>query len=901
MLSISTPLSATSVSKYFRTELSAANSSYYAENKELRGNFYGALTETLGLKDQQVKAETFDRLALGQHPITGEQLIKHRDTMKTKEGKELGHRAGWDLTFSADKSMSIAALVGGDTRIVDAHRAAVKSALAMAEELIQARMGGARPAETTGKFLVATFDHDTARPVDGYAAAQLHTHGIVFNMTESPDGQARSIQSHELYVASGLLTAEYRNQMHAALAKMGYEIRRNPQNKSVEIVGFTEEYLASESKRSAEIQKEIKDKGMTDSAAARYYAAHSTRGSKLNQTPEEVKAAHQENSAKFGHQAHKVVAEAALRKGMERSYDPNEWARRAVNYARVKLSERDAVFEQHQVLTEALNYARGRTDLPAIRTELNNQKQAGKFIAVDHVRPSVPLERYTTLELIKDERTVLQIVRENQRQVLPVNRMTDELIAGNYPMMNPHQRIVIREVLSAEDRITGIQGSAGTGKTTLLAAIREKAEASGWKVVGLGPTSQAAKGLREAGVTKSQTLQSFLLRHMAVPYTKEPRLFFVDESSLTAARQMNQLITFLGPRDRVVLVGDRRQHQSVEAGQIFKELQLAGMKTARINKLVRQKPEELKEVVKAMAQGRTVDGVKLLGEQGRIHEIPHRGERFAAVAAAYVALSGDKLVLSPDNLSREQLSVTIREALRGAGQLGADKVPANILVNRQNITGADLRIAGTYSQGDVLFYRKGNSALKQKSYATVLSTDQERNTVTVQRPDGKRVTYDPARLRGVSVYEPREIQIAEGDRLQFTAPDKKISVTNRDMGTVVSADKAGNVKVRLDEGRAVEFNLKQNRHIDYAYAMTSHSAQGKTVDRVLVHMDAGDTRLRSLVNDTFAYVATSRPRYDVQIFTDNTEALGLALARHKENSMALSPEQIHQYKTGLAA
>ena len=111
MISISKPLSAGKTSQYYREEYSA-KSSYYSESETLKGDWYGKAAEAFGLAGQQVRAEHFDRLAQGQHPITGEQLIKHRDTIRTREGGEVGHRSAWDLTISAPKSVSIAALVG---------------------------------------------------------------------------------------------------------------------------------------------------------------------------------------------------------------------------------------------------------------------------------------------------------------------------------------------------------------------------------------------------------------------------------------------------------------------------------------------------------------------------------------------------------------------------------------------------------------------------------------------------------------------------------------------------------------------------------------------------------------------------------------------------------------------
>lgn len=901
MISVSKPLGTGTVKEYYRADYGAAvNSSYYSESKTLKGDWHGQVAEIFGLQGQQVRSEHFDRLAEGQHPITGDQLIKHRDTALTEAGKEAAHRAAWDIVFSPAKSVSVTALVGGDERILLAHRNAVHEALGQMEALIQARGGGNRAPITTGKMIVATFDHDTARPVDGYAAAQLHTHAVIFNMTEGFDGQARSLQPSEIYVAQSMISAVYQNFLEAELRKLGYVLERG-KNHSVEISGYTPEYLASESLRSQQIKEAVEAKGL-NGAESREVAAHNTRDTKQRMTQEDVRKSHKENAEKFGNQPDKVVAAARGREREWAEYGNNITdnkallAKQAVDFARDTLSERNAVFDHHQVVTAALRYSRGRVTVSAIQMEIFRRAAAGQFIAVHHVRSAAPLYRYTTPELIRDERTVIEAVR-NTEAVAPIARYVDEALQARYPHLNEWQRRIVRESLSSENRMTGIQGSAGTGKTSSLKVIRELSEESGWRVYGLAPTSGAARSLRQAGVTQSETLQRFLVR--APDPVGRRRLFFLDESSLTAARQMRKFMTLVNPSDRVIIVGDRRQHDSVEAGRIFEELQIAGMETARINKLVRQQDPGLKEVVKAMAQGRTHDGVDLLEAQGRVTVIPHRGHRLEAIAASYVQNPEGTLVISPDNASREELNQVIRRQLRAAGKIGEDGYRMTVLIPRGSATVADLRLASAYLTGDVLKYSKGSKVLgiKPQSYGTVLDTDRENNTVQVKFDGGKTITYDPIKLSGVSRYEAHVRPFAAGERLQFTAPIRVHGVSNRDMGTVVKIDSAGNARVKLDDGRTIGVPLKKNKHVEHGYVTTSHSAQGATVDRVLVHVDTGDSRIRPLINRTLAYVALSRPRFEAHVFTDDRERLGQSLLRSQENTTALSHAQMQEYRS----
>lgn len=899
MLDISKPLTSAKVQSYYRSEYSSASNSYFSQGETLRGEWHGQLAATLGLSGA-VAAEAFDHLAEGHHPQTGEQLIRHRDTVKTQAGEEIGHRAGWDLTFNAPKTISLTALVGEDERVREAHRSAVRAALTETENYVQARLGGNLPAENTGKWIAAMFEHDTARPVNGYPAPHLHTHVVVFNMTEDANGPARSLQPYELFKIQSMATAVYQNQLEYELRRSGFQIERGL-NHAPEIKGYSKEYLQSESLRNAEIQRQLKERGLSGAEAINMIK-HQNREAKLNLTPDELKAMHKRNAAEFGDQPARVVAEAVTRHSRWLSPEKTEErAQAAVTFGRDRLTERSAVIEHFEVIRDALRHAQGRVHLPDIQAAFERQREQSKFIAVEHVRPHAPMARYTTPELLEVEREVIERVRAGKGQAQPIASITAVHIEKRYGQLNEDQRRLIHETLLSRDQIFGIQGGAGTGKTTALKAIKEVAQENGYRALGLGPTSRAAKGLKEAGM-EAETIQAFLTRgEQRVPDSRR-RLFFVDESSLASGKQMRDFLRRLQSEDRVLLIGDIRQHQSVEAGRIFEELQSAGMNAATLSKIVRQKDEGLRDAVAAMASGRVADGLELLAEQNRIHSITHRGERFHAIALAFVEAPQGTLVVSPDNNSRRELNAAIRAELRQSGQLGQDVYRLPVLINRQEITGEDRKLAASYHVGDSVRYTRGSEllGLEAKSYATVIHVDAEHNQITVQKANKTAVTYDPARVKGVAIYEPEMRTFAEGDRIQFTAPWKQKSISGRDLGTVTHLDKDGNIKVKLDDsGRTVGWNLNHNKHVDYAYAMTSHSSQGATVDRALIHIDTGDSRVRSLIDETLAYVATSRPRYDAQIFTDDAEQLSSALSRKHENATALSPEQVAVYSISI--
>jgi ATP-dependent exoDNAse (exonuclease V) alpha subunit len=216
----------------------------------------------------------------------------------------------------------------------------------------------------------------------------------------------------------------------------------------------------------------------------------------------------------------------------------------------------------------------------------------------------------------------------------------------------------------------------------------------------------------------------------------------------------------------------------------------------------------------------------------------------------------------------------------------------------RDVSGADRMQADSYRIGDTIRFLRGNRRLsvESKSYARVIDSDTAQNRLTIRTEDGRTLTYDPQHASGVSVYESKVQPFAIGDRIQITANSTNLGVSTRDIGAITKLDASGNMQVQLDKGRKVHWNLADHRHIDYAYAMTSYSAQGTTVDRVLLHIDTSDYRLSGLIDKTLAYVGASRAQHDIQIFTDDTSRLARSLARENERAKALSPEQIREYR-----
>jgi conjugative relaxase-like TrwC/TraI family protein len=887
---MSVALGAAGAVTYFKNEYEHARANYYAEEGRAVGRWRGELAGHFALSGAVNRAD-FQRLCQGQDPRDGAQLVRHvkkheRTNWYGDEIKTRGHRAGCDITFSAPKSVSLAALVGGDERIKGAHAEAVTAALREVERYAQARLGGNAKPETTGKLLFASFEHDAARPdeKDGFAAPDLHTHNFAFNLTRTVEGKIKPVQPFELYRSQKFGTAVYRAVLAEKLQKLGYEIDVDRRTGAPEIRGISREYIEAASPRQDDIKKAAKAQNLTSTHAV---SGRNRRTKTYDR--EAMKARHQELDRRFGGQAHAVVREARAQ-AQEMSLllwdegGSRARAQEAVTFAIEKGSEREAVNDTRQLMIDALRRHLGRTTFEAVASEMRSREARGQLVGI--VLDDAARQRVTTEKTLRREAENVEKMRAGKGTRQPITEDIPAAVTTSQGVtLSESQRAAFEQIVTSRDQISGFQGKAGTGKTTTLAAVREAAERAGFDVQGFAPTTRAAQLLAESGM-ETRTLQKFV-RQKDAPEAR-PRFLVLDESSLASTKQVNDFLSRVRPEDRVLLVGDVRQHEGVEAGSPFAQLQRHGMETARLEQIVRQQEEPLREVVGNLSAGHIKEAVDGLRDQGRITEIADRRERLSAIAKDFSdEPRNSTLVISPANKERVELNRLIHQRLQATGEISSKNYTTKILENRGELTGAERGFAGAYRPDDVIRYTTGSKkhGIGAGEYARVVAADEKNNTLTVRLENSRReVSYDPKRLQGVTVYREAEREFSEGDRVQFRAPYAPGRVANGELGTLEKIAK-GRLNVTLDSGRSVGFHIDENRHIDHGYAVTSHSSQGQTVNRVLINADTSEPD--KLLNQRMAYVATSRARLNARIYTDSDERLSAALARQIDKSTAL--------------
>ena len=629
-----------------------------------------------------------------------------------------------------------------------------------------------------------------------------------------------------------------------------------------------------------------------NSKAAAEIAAHSTRDRKEMAGPDATLAAHQRLAAEFGNQPQQVIAAAqehVQRPKNEERKSPMQLAQESVSFARDRLYEREAVVDERRLYRDALRRGMGEVNYPEVRRAIESRFTQREFLLVQHY-PHTSGRQITTDRMIAMEKEVIATMRAGQGTAEPImSHYAASQVAERHPELNRSQQRAVEQVLSSADRIQAIQGFAGVGKSAALAAIREGAESSGYAVEGFAPTSRAAQQLRDVGVSAT-TLQGFLARGGQEQTAGDPaskHLYMLDESSLASTKQVRDFLQKIGPQDRVLLVGDIRQHQAVEAGKPFEQLQQAGMQTAQLDQIVRQKDPELLKVVEHLAKADVVTGIQLLQEQGRVTEIPDRAERIQAIAKDYAANPDSTLIVSPDNASRRDINEAVHAELQHRGQIAPQDHAVQVLVQRAEMTGADRAWASRYQIGDVLHYQRGSADLgiPSGSYAQVIATDAKENNITVRKQNGEEATYNPSRLRGIDAYTEVERNFSVGDRIQMTAPNRELHVANRALGTIEQISQDGLMNVKMDSGKTISFYPQALRHFDHGYAVTSHSSQGLTAERVLVNID--HAAHSDLISNRFAYVAVSRASLDARIFTNDVSRLSSHLHHDAAKTSAI--------------
>jgi conjugative relaxase-like TrwC/TraI family protein len=776
---------------------------------------------------------------------------------------------GYDFTFSVPKSVSLLYALSSDQGILDAFRGAVDETMREMEAEMKTRVRIGRKDEdrTTGNMAWAEFIHTTSRPVDGVPDPQLHAHVFAFNTTwDEEESRWKAGQFRELKRDAPYFQAAFRVRLANKFQEMGYGVERKRDD--FEIAGIPADVLGRFSRRTALIEKLAEEKGITDPDRKAELGAE-TREQKASTLGWE--SLRKEWNARLSEKEQEALAAVHRREHAATKPEPGETM--AVDHAIEHCFVRDAVVPQRKLITEALKRGLGSVTVEAVAHEVDQRPlilsdTAGRKMA-------------TTNEMVALESGLIDFARQGRGRFRPLR---DPQRPCTRDWFNDGQKAAVRHVLGSRDRVMIIRGVAGTGKTTLEQEIGEALAESGKPVVAIAQSVKASREvLREqAGFANADTVARFL-KDQQMQKSARGGVILVDEASQLGTRDMGQVFDVAeAVGARVILVGDRRQHRSVTAGEPLKLLEeSAGLRVAEVNEILRQ-DGDYKMAAEALSEGRTEDAFKQLDKLKWIKEVPD-ADRDIELATAYLSAAAEKkpdgkpksaLVVSPTHAEGDRITQAIRTGLKANGKLGEEHLvgawaPAHL-------TDAQKADSTQYDSGYLLQFHQNAPGYKK---GTRLILDEK-----VQPPTALANRFE--------AYRPIQIALAVGDRVRVTATGKtrdgKHKLSNGTLLNVQGFTKQGDIIVDHSWVLSRDFG-----HLTHGYVVTSHASQGATVDKVFIGMSKES--LPATYQRT-AYVAVTRGKEQALLFTDNKKELLKAVSRPDDPLSATQLAQSTQQK-----
>lgn len=806
--------------------------------QELPGQWRGEGARRLGLAGE-IKQADWESLCDNRHPITGERL-----TVRRKQDRIVGY----DFNFHVPKGVSLLYATTRDQRLLDALRESVDSTMQdiEAEMVTRVRKNDKQANRVTGNMVWGEFIHLTARPIDGVPDPHCHIHCYAHNVTfDSAEQRWKAAKFRDIKRDAPYFEAVFHSRLAHKLSDLGLPIQRT--RHGWDLAGIDKPLIDKFSRRTKQIEDKARALGI-ESAKAKSELGAKTRQSKAKNlsftelqqtwqsrmTPAEVEAL--ENLAtKTAEDAEPADAGAAGR---------------AVAYATQHVFARSSVVPERQLLTTALKQSVGKATVEvvqdaAVRSNLIIGTRDGRRMA-------------TTRQVLAEEQRVVEFARSGRGVCRPISPGFDKFTREQ---LNDAQRQAVKHVLQSRDRVILLRGAAGVGKTTLMQEAVEAIEKSGTKVLAFAPSADASRNtLREAGFKDAETV-AMLLKSDALQKQVAGQVIWIDEAGLMDMPTTVQVFELAQHLDaRVLMSGDRHQHGAVGRGAVLKLLeQEAGLVPAEVKEIQRQKGA-YKAAVKALSEGRIAEGFKGLDRLGWIKDLP-LSERYQALAADYVrTVEAGKtaLVVSPTHAEGDRITAEIRERLREKGKLAREERTFQVLENAY-LTDAERTDAVNYAPGDVLLFHQNAPGFTRGDRLTVRA--------------GESLPVDQAQR--FQVFRASTLNLAAGDVIRIThngrTADDQHRLNNGALYRVDKFDAAGNLV--LDNGWTIADGFG---HIAHGYVVTSHSSQGKTVDRVFVGQASESFPASS--REQF-YVSASRARDQVTVYTDSKADLLEAVAK----------------------
>lgn len=580
------------------------------------------------------------------------------------------------------------------------------------------------------------------------------------------------------------------------------------------------------------------------------------------------------------------------------------------------LAADEAVFSHGDLMGEAQRLTIGNGDPSDIEQVIRAMTNSGELLPRESRKGDGQLA-YTTPVAFEKEREMVSVMLTGKgtRQAIgdehSINAYISQFEAdkskefGSAFAFSQDQRQAIVDAATSKDLLSGIQGFAGTGKTTLLQCLIGYGETKGFSFKGLAPTGSATETLsKETGISAS-TVDSFLFRRLKGTVSSR-EVWLVDEASLVGADNKHALVTEAQRSDaKLLLLGDKKQMEAVDWGRPFAVLQGFGMQTSKVETIIRQKNEQLRSAVYDSIDGHFSKAFT------RLKDSVYPADRQSMIDD-YLALNESErektLVIIPDNKGRLDFNEDVHNTRIEKGELPATEVQIRSLVN-ENLNEAERTDSRYYQKLQLIEFQLDHGKFKKGEFWSV--SDIRGKELALMNDKGNVEKFNPSELKGkskyaIDVHREKKIKISESEKVVFTKSRKDMNVRNGDEFKVTKIDPAnGTVALTDEKGKELILDSAKLQSIALGYALTSYKAQGKTVDRMMVKLESWR---RNLVNERSFYVSLSRARIEARLYVDHVGKVIKALADHDANkttsltgisvkSMKRAAEQLQAGKT----
>lgn len=883
MLSPKTQTNLKNARSYFEEHLAVGD--YYCEGERVRGEWIGNGASVLGLSGT-VEKQAFLNLCENRHPRSGKRLTaRTKSTRKNKSGADVANRqVFFDFTFSPPKSVSVAALVGNDPRIVTAHHDAVKVAVREMESFAATRVrrAGANSNRITGNVLAALFEHETSRALDPH----LHTHCIVFNATlDASEERWKALQNFEMLVAQKYVENVYYHELARGLNRCGYTVVNSARG-DFEIAETAPELCARFSKRHQQIDEQTRQflaeqpsKEGGNVKAIRENLARKTRSRKQHDV------SRKQLQALWDSQLTPDEKPGVTNRSDETNQQRLK-AADAVDWAEEHLFDRRSIVHEHELWRHALEFARGHR---VTLDEIKRETAARPYLREES-------DKLTRRDVLAREWEIVQMAERGAKKHAPLARNSED----SEGTLADDQRIALRRILGSRDRVTLFRGGAGTGKSYVLRRVQEVLHREGQATHVLAPQRQQVLDLSKDGLTGAQTVAEFL----AHGSLDRGAIVIVDEAGQIGARQLYDLLSLIETRGaRVILSGDTRQHGPVEASDALRAIErYSGLRPAELNTIRRQDPErardraererirEYRRAVREASQGALETSFDRLQRLGAVTEAnPERLREELANAYVELASRGESaIVVSQTWAEIDQVNDRIRRDLHQRGLISGEEKKV-VSLRQVDLTSAQKNDPRYYSDDHVVVFNRRVGGCGRGDIGRVRGI--VKRGVVIDTGHSLHVVK-PEKLDAISVCSPVELKLCSGDRLQLKANAVTCAgakLANGEIVTVAKIKRTG--EITLADGRTLPASYRQ---FVRGYAVTSYGSQGKTVDHVLL----ADSGSRAATNAQQWYVSISRGRTSIRIFTPDRAALRRHITRSGDRPLALelaeSPDEVRR-------